>query len=117
MELTDSIEELRNEEMNEIKFWGMLALEDDSTGFDYGREILKDATYETILELPFDQLPLFTENEWTRSVIQSPVVQVEGILRSGKLSGASIKAKIKLTDVDKEESDEDVVNGPTLMPQ
>ena len=50
--------------MTELKFWGFLALDDDDGGFDYGREILKDAVYETRMELPYDQLPLFTSNDW-----------------------------------------------------
>lgn len=54
MDLTDQIEELRNEEMTDIKFWGLLALNDDDGGFDYGREILKDGVYESRIELPYD---------------------------------------------------------------
>jgi predicted nucleic acid-binding Zn-ribbon protein len=46
MEITDEIEALRSENMDEEKFWGMLALNDD-VQFDYGRAILKEGTYET----------------------------------------------------------------------
>ena len=46
MEITDEIEALRNENMDEDKFWGMLALNDE-VQFDYGRNILKEGTYET----------------------------------------------------------------------
>ena len=46
MEITDEIEALRNENMDEEKFWGMLALNDE-VQFDYGRNILKEGTYET----------------------------------------------------------------------
>ena len=54
MDLTEKIENLRSEEMTEAKFWGMLALDDDTQAFDYGREILKDAIYETKIVLPYD---------------------------------------------------------------
>lgn len=54
------MEELMEEEMTEEKFWGLLALDDDVIGFDYGRDILKEGTYETIMKLPFEQIPLFT---------------------------------------------------------
>ena len=46
MEITEEIEALRSENMDEEKFWGMLALNDE-VQFDYGRNILKEGTYET----------------------------------------------------------------------
>ena len=46
MEITEEIEALRSENMDAEKFWGMLALNDD-VQFDYGRNILKEGTYET----------------------------------------------------------------------
>lgn len=60
MDFTQEMEELMEEEMTEEKFWGLLALDDDVIGFDYGRDILKEGTYETIMKLPFEQIPLFT---------------------------------------------------------
>lgn len=104
MEITDRIEELRGEAMTELKFWGLLALDDDAGGFDYGREILKDAVYETRMELPYGQLPLFTANDWSRRASSSPIVQVAGILRSGKLSGATIKAGIRMKESGEDDS-------------
>jgi hypothetical protein len=47
MSITDEMDSLREEEMNEAKFWGLLALDDDGEVFDYGRDILKEGTYET----------------------------------------------------------------------
>ena len=41
---------------------------------------------------------------------------MEGILRSGKLSGASIKARIRLKDAGDGEETEEEVAAPTLMP-
>jgi hypothetical protein len=48
------------------KFWGM-ALEDDEDDFDYGRDFLKDANYDDILELesmPYQCIPLFLYPDW-----------------------------------------------------
>lgn len=45
MRLTEQVEDLREEEMNEDKFWGLMALNDDEA-FDYGRDTLKDGIYE-----------------------------------------------------------------------
>jgi hypothetical protein len=60
METTDSIVALNDEKMDEGRFWGMLALNDDDDAFDYGRDILKDVTYDTKITLPYEQFPLFT---------------------------------------------------------
>lgn len=119
MEITESIDELRDEEMTEEKFWGALALDDDDTGYDYGREILKDVVYEARMDLPYDQLPLFTSNDWHRGAENSPIVQVGGILRSGKLSGASIKARVRMRPAgdDEEEESEEEDAAPALMPE
>jgi hypothetical protein len=38
--------------MTEEKFWGLLALNDEEV-FDYGRDILKEGTYETTMKLPY----------------------------------------------------------------
>lgn len=37
---------LNKEKMNENKFWGYL-LDDGANDFNYGRDVLKDGTYET----------------------------------------------------------------------
>ena len=63
MEITDEMDALREENMTEQKFWGMLALDDDEE-FDYGRDTLKEGTYETVMTLPYDQFPLFTQSDW-----------------------------------------------------
>ena len=54
------MEELIDEPMNEDRFWGMMAL-DDSEGVDYGRDNLKEGTFETTMRLPYKQWPLFTK--------------------------------------------------------
>jgi len=46
MSLTDEIDNLREENMTDDRFWGMLALDEDEA-FDYGRDFLKEGTYET----------------------------------------------------------------------
>jgi len=61
MDVTEEMENLMEEAMTEEKFWGMLALDDDVVAFDYGRDILKEGTYETQMKLPYEQMPLFTE--------------------------------------------------------
>ena len=54
MEITDKMQDLRDEKMDDQKFWGMLAMDDDDDAFDYGRDILKDGTYENHIKLPYE---------------------------------------------------------------
>lgn len=56
----NKIQELQDEEMNEHKFWGYVMDEDNQGDFQYGREVLKDGTYETQLKLPYWEFPLFS---------------------------------------------------------
>lgn len=85
--------------MTEQKFWGLkgaLADEDNENRFDYGREILRQADYDRNLEkksLPYEVFPLFARDEQRTSENQQ-TVNVSGILRSGVLSSAKLKAKI-----------------------
>ena len=53
MDVTDSVVALNDEIMDEARFWGMLALNDDDDAFDYGRDVLKDVTYDTKITLPY----------------------------------------------------------------
>ena len=53
MELSDEIEGLKEEDMTDSKFWGMLAMNDDEA-FDYGRDSLKEGTYENQISLPYE---------------------------------------------------------------
>ena len=53
MYISDDMENLREEKMTEERFWGMAALNDDDDAFDYGRDILKEGTYENLLSLPY----------------------------------------------------------------
>ena len=48
----------------------MAALNDDDDAFDYGRDILKEVTYETLIILPYYQFPLFTKTNWHRDPIE-----------------------------------------------
>jgi hypothetical protein len=52
---------LRDEKMDEYKFWGFVLNEDDE--FDYGRDLLKEDTYEQLLQLPYNDIDLFYQ-EW-----------------------------------------------------
>jgi len=52
MDIRDSMEYLQQEQMTEQKFWGLLSLNDEEV-FDYGRDILKEGTYESQLKLPY----------------------------------------------------------------
>ena len=72
IDIRDAVEYLQQEEMNEQKFWGLLALNDEEV-FDYGRDILKEGTYETIMKLPYTQFPLFTKSDWFKDSIQKPI--------------------------------------------
>jgi len=60
MDVKDEMERLMDEAMNEDKFWGMMAL-DDTVAFDYGRDILKEGTFETTMRLPYKRWPLFIQ--------------------------------------------------------
>ena len=74
MYISDDMESLRDEKMNEEKFWGMAALNDDDDAFDYGRDILKEVNYEALISLPYYQFPLFTKTNWHRDPIEKPTV-------------------------------------------
>ena len=73
MHITDDMEALRQEEMTEQRFWGMQALDEDDA-FDYGRDVLKEGTYETIIKYPYKQIPLFTETYWYKGSVNKPIV-------------------------------------------
>ena len=45
-----------------------------------------------MLQLPYRQIPLFLKAEWFSNFQDDDLVSVSGILRSGVLSGASLKA-------------------------
>ena len=52
VDVRDNMEDLMEEAMDEDKFWGMMALDDDA-GVEYGRDILKEGTFETTMRLPY----------------------------------------------------------------
>jgi hypothetical protein len=104
LDIRDNMEYLQQEQMTEQKFWGLLSLNEDEE-FDYGRDILKENTYDQVITLPYTQFPLFTKTDWFKDAIQKPIVQVAGILRSGNLSGATLKAKIQMSLEEEEEED------------
>jgi hypothetical protein len=81
--------------MTEQKFWGMVGQNGDDE-FDYGRDAVRDGSYERLLQLPYKEMPLFLNAEWFQNFQANDLVQMGGILRSGVLSGASIKAEIKM---------------------
>jgi hypothetical protein len=47
--------------MNEDKFWGYI-LNEEQGEFQYGREVVRDGTYESQLKLPYHQFPLFSSS-------------------------------------------------------
>lgn len=82
--------------MNEEKFWGLFAPDENAPpAFDYGRDILKENVYEVGMKLPYSHFPLFTGQSWHRDQ-QATILQIDGILRSGKPSGAIIKGKVRV---------------------
>lgn len=100
MRVSEEMEDLQNENMTEETFWGLMALNDEEP-FDYGRDYLKDVVYEQKMVLPYQQLPLFVGPDWFGyGSDYRPIVQVGGILRSGELSGASIKAAVRIEHSD-----------------
>ena len=58
MVIRNGLDDLEAEEMNENKFWGYQLEVDD--GFQYGRDIIKEGTYENHLQLPYYNIPLLT---------------------------------------------------------
>ena len=60
MKLKNIVDELNEERMNEPKFWGYVM--DDGEEFSYGRDVLKEGTYEDHLNLPYTSFPLFASN-------------------------------------------------------
>jgi len=101
MELQEEIDELMSEKMTKEKFWGMAML-DDEVPFDYGRDIFKEESYDRIINdkfLPYHLLPLYTKGDWNAYAGQAQEITIDsGMMRSGKLSSAYIKADIKLYD-------------------
>jgi len=51
----------------------LLSLNEEET-FDYGRDILKEGTYETDMVLPYTQFPLFTKTDWFKDSLHKPIV-------------------------------------------
>jgi len=41
------------EEMDEEKFWGLFATDENAPAFDYGRDVLKETVYEAQMRLPY----------------------------------------------------------------
>jgi hypothetical protein len=109
IDIRDHIEYLNQEKMNDQKFWGLLSLNEDDA-FDYGRDILKEGTYETEMVLPYTQFPLFTKTDWFKDSIHKPIVQVAGILRSGNLSCATLKAKLIMEKVKEEDEAQGILS-------
>ena len=52
-DVTEEMDDLKEENMTEDKFWGMLAMNDD-VAFDYGRATLTENNYEDIMQLPYN---------------------------------------------------------------
>jgi hypothetical protein len=44
--------------MNENKFWGYV-MDDGTEEFNYGRDVIKEGTFENKLVLPYSSFPLF----------------------------------------------------------
>lgn len=62
LRLKNQLQELEDEKMNENKFWGYQIEVGDQ--FEYGRDVLKEGTYEDHLDLPYQSFPLFTNPGW-----------------------------------------------------
>ena len=85
--------------MTEQKFWGLAGIGDNEE-FDYGRDVIRDGEYDRMLILPYREMPLFLKAEWFQTYSANDLVSVSGILRSGLLSGASIKAEVTMKKIE-----------------
>lgn len=96
---------LDDERMTEQKLWGYQYGDDDpSSGNTFGRKVLKEGTMENKLILPFKSYPLFANPyKWAGGATN----QVNGLLRSGRLTGAAIKCSINVSEVDESEDGEE----------
>lgn len=63
MELQDQIANMEEEKMTEQKFWGMAGINEDEE-FDYGRDVVRDGSYDRQLIQPYREMALFTNAEW-----------------------------------------------------
>jgi hypothetical protein len=102
----EEIDELDDEEMTAIKFWGMLAKDEDED-FDYGRDFLKGqgATFDKTLKLPFEEIRLFLQPDWYKAGNTKEIVKVGGVLRSGILAQSVLKASLIVEADDEEKLD------------
>lgn len=50
---------------------------------------------------------MFTDSDWYKQAYESKVIQVQGILRSGVPTGASLKGVIKIKEYDEDEEEVD----------
>jgi len=66
--------------------------EDQNENDEIGRDALKEGTYDDLLNPPFKEFKLFSTPSWGKKTSQ-----IGGILRSGQLTGGSIKMAVKLT--------------------
>ena len=46
MEINNEIDDLNDEIMTDEKFWGLAGLGDEDDDFDYGRDVLREVTYD-----------------------------------------------------------------------
>ena len=50
--------------MTEQRFWGLAGGNEDDEAFDYGRDIIREGSYDKLLNLPYKEMPLFLKAEW-----------------------------------------------------
>ena len=102
-ELKEKIDELDREEMTEQRFWGVVnaMAEYGSGGFEYNREIIHNQAYDRQLErrfLPYENIPLFLPSKNSSyGGEEEIIVNVKGIMRSGLLAHARLKASLRLS--------------------
>jgi hypothetical protein len=56
MQIREKLNELAEEKMTEDKFWGYVM--DDREDYEYGRDVLREGTYENHLRTPYSEFPL-----------------------------------------------------------
>lgn len=105
-ELQEQLDELNRDMMNEDKFWGAVnaMAELGGGGFEYGRDILNNDIYERTYErkyLPYENIPLFLGTNYHQYGSSSVpiIVSVKGLMRSGVVAPAKLKASISLSEI------------------
>jgi len=70
MEIKEELEDIDREIVTKEKFWGIGGADfDDDDAFDYGRDVLREGTFEKYMVdhelLRYEKLSLYTKPKWS----------------------------------------------------